>query len=97
MIIKRKYVNFGFLYSADEKSKEIIDKAYRSSPISYDEKKRIFECNYWNCLFECDLSSCLPNPQIIKLGFEELDKDFPFDNNMNYDDEVIVATSLNNN
>lgn len=84
MIIKRMYVSLGVLYSSDEMSKGVIEKAYKLSSLPYDEKKRIFELNANTQLYKAEMGCCIPNLDIIREEFERLDATNPYDNGLDY-------------
>ena len=88
MIIKRGYVTFGKLKETDVEAGEIFDKAFNESylTLSNEEKEVKYKKLLSQRLYDLRLDCCFDKILDVKVDFECLDAQKPYDNGFTYED-----------
>ena len=91
MIIERKYVSFFVLSQTDEKAKKIFEGTIKKYITDKKEAQHLIDHHYsWRTMvYGAVMDYCIPHFDEIVLGFEQLDKECPYDNGL----DVTDATS----
>ena len=88
MIIKRKYVSLKKLYMTDPASKSLIDEAFKPDPGKENGYEDSLEANRRTTMFNIPFGwwASIPHLEMLREGFEELDKTHPYDSGKSYKD-----------
>lgn len=85
MIIKRKYELIGVLVDRDSESKKVFMDALLTK-YPQEEAERILACESNACVYNADMSLCIPDFGTVKEKLEELDLKKPYDNGLTFRD-----------
>ena len=80
------------LYQNDERSKEVIDKAFSAERIEDDRKKELLNYNYFNISAFLNLGCGIPGKcySLFMKEFEELDLVYPYDNGLTFNEVTSI-------
>ena len=84
MIIKREYVNFGYLMESDEEFRKVVLHALRDYPP--DKREECIAYNTYSILHNADIGNGFTHFDEIKEAMEHLDQVKPFDNGLSLGD-----------